>query len=526
MDELQIESTKINFSVWLRLSERFKKTPNKIEFVRPIVIKNVEYGIFKFKKYEDSPWLVGVAGGYIPHQPISLGVFETRFQQFDDETAEEVCTRMIELRSRKCEIRWEKACAKVEKLRDSRNWKALLKFCEESLDVYFRVKNTDKCTFYIYENKTGYLFHNYCEQKNEGFFLDGSTCIFRINAIYALKETKKYSAARKIVAEMEAYAPYDASVKFEYFDIEKRVNDLDKCDKVLDDVHPYIYDAKLFSKYLWARAWVAIQRGKIKTALFYLEHSLRFDGSDESIERVTNEIAFIRKRDIMQDVSMPSHKEIDKFFKEDKFANPTDRCCDFAFEYYRHCLVGSKDKNDEKALEARENLVRLCKGNDFKALKAEVEVFTDNYLIEDNPLKLVFELSKEYFYRKYIEDDDFLRAQYEGENDKLLFFRLLLNCNTEEDFAKKVEGTKNEILGAGDKIVEESAFMGELLMRAIKLKVKTIEGAYIRYYLIYLNNGSYCIFFGDITDPKNGVDDDMLVVMDTLRLKKDSELLD
>ena len=83
-----------SFVDWLKHHEKLGKEPYAIELDSFFALDNKVFAILKFQPEENSPWLVGVVGGYEPGRVQHDGPVLSEFEEYDDE-AQEKCISYI-----------------------------------------------------------------------------------------------------------------------------------------------------------------------------------------------------------------------------------------------------------------------------------------------------------------------------------------------------------------------------------------------------------------------------------------------
>lgn len=97
MKILQQENAIETFKTWLIRLRKVEKEPSEIEIYNTFNYKGEEFAIIKFKIDLNSPYLLGISGGFRQNDNTPQGYVWSKFEEFDEKTAEQKCIKYIEI---------------------------------------------------------------------------------------------------------------------------------------------------------------------------------------------------------------------------------------------------------------------------------------------------------------------------------------------------------------------------------------------------------------------------------------------
>lgn len=425
-----------HFVRWLAHENELGRYPSEVEIDRVIDLDGEAYVILKYKAEDDGEWLFGVCGSFIPSRVEDDNIVWSEFEKYEENTVVEKCKGYIQMFKKKRE---SDPVINTQMLIDQKKWQEVVDFVDKNIEKYRnpREKNGVKvCQFYDY-----FDFMYYSIISGERLeWLNGKELKLLSHKLFAqieLSDPKALDTAAQMLEIAPCYLPTLAE-RCEYF---KKVGDLKNCRQALDEMYPFIWNAKDFARYMRSNAWLCIEEGDIEGAIHYLSWSVLYDDNEQSFAYVDGELNYIKHKLGFESVPRPSFAKTYQYFKEKNLkVLPTSQNRNFCMRLYDTCLR-NKETSEVRVKEAKENLIAMTRvlGTSQEDVRVvEVNVLTPNWYCPSFQYGFAFQVPKSL---RGVQSDNGSIFEFVSEDNKLrVSIKPFAKFENDDMFNNMVEG--------------------------------------------------------------------------------------
>ena len=404
----------------------------------------------------------------------------------------------------------------LNELQKQQKWQEIVDCVDANIENYRQEREKDGVKLYQFPNIFDFFYYVLTHQSERCQWIKNDEFNLINRKMYAMIELKQFREAEKLIDEMLQISPNNAIVKFQYLEIAKLERDLERCEKILEEIHPIIWNYQDYCRLLHAYAWIAIEKEDVDSAVHYLARSLQYDNSENSFNYANSELEYIKRKFNMQTINRPTNAELNEYFKNNPVQHPTPQNIQFAYSLYDYCLRNKDKLQPETISQAKRNLIMINQNYPIAAKTVEVAVLTPNKLITNCNYGFMFEVPKVYK-EKEIDKKAHPNRIYEFTNDKnqTILIQFSANFNSDEKYGKSIDEFRAKHVKEGFEIIDEEFFLGQNLIKATKLYEKSQKGNLFVVYWFKFNKNTIGRISAQVKENHSAVEGDIIEIINS-----------